>query len=128
MPVSGKSPRASASTRPSGSSAASLSIRNRSRWRASFMSPRTKRTNRRRSPAGKTGSHVLAYADKTGGTEENALFGTPDEICAMLEALQDGGVDYVLLTVSGGNAQLRRFAREIMPVFARSVPAAHVAE
>src|SRR5579862_7339441 len=51
MPVSGKSPRASASTRPSGSSAASLSIRNRSRWRASFMSPRTKRTNRRRSPA-----------------------------------------------------------------------------
>jgi len=89
----------------------------------------TKRTvDVSRSPDGKTGSHVLAYADKTGGTEENALFGTPDEICAMLEALQDGGVDYVLLTVSGGNAQLRRFAREIMPVFARSVPAAHVAE
>src|SRR5579863_9616746 len=51
MPVPSKSPRASASTKPSGSSAASLSIRNRSRWRASFMSPRTKPTKRRRSPA-----------------------------------------------------------------------------
>ena len=30
----------------------------------------------------KGGSHVLAYADKAGGTEENALYGTPDEICA----------------------------------------------
>ena len=37
------------------------------------------------------GSHVLAYADKPGGTEENALYGTPDGICAKLEALQDAG-------------------------------------
>ena len=51
----------------------------------------------RRPTAGSRGSHVLAYADKAGGTEENALFGTPDEICAMLEALRDAGVDYVLL-------------------------------
>jgi alkanesulfonate monooxygenase SsuD/methylene tetrahydromethanopterin reductase-like flavin-dependent oxidoreductase (luciferase family) len=77
-----------------------------------------------RKPDGKGGSHVLAYADKAGGTEENALFGTPDEICAMLEALQRGGVGYVLLTISGGSAQLRRFAGEIMPAFARSAPAA----
>ncbi len=50
----------------------------------------TKRTvDVSRKPDGKAaGSHVLAYADKAGGTEENALFGTPDEICAMLEALQ----------------------------------------
>jgi alkanesulfonate monooxygenase SsuD/methylene tetrahydromethanopterin reductase-like flavin-dependent oxidoreductase (luciferase family) len=78
--------------------------------------------------AGKPGSHVLAYADKAGGTEENALFGTPDEICAMLEALQKAGADYVLLTVSGGVAQLRRFAAEIMPPLARSTPAADAAE
>ena len=43
-----------------------------------------------RQPAGKGGgSHVLAYADKAGGTEENALYGTPDEICAMLAALAE---------------------------------------
>ncbi len=74
------------------------------------------------------GSHVLAYADKAGGTEENALYGTPDEITAMLEDLRRAGVHYVLLVVSGGVAQLRRFAREIMPAFARSAPAADAAE
>jgi len=79
----------------------------------------TKRTvDVSRTPDGKTGSHVLAYADKAGATEENALYGTPDEICAMLEALQSAGVAYVLLTVAGGAEQLRRFAREIMPAFA----------
>jgi alkanesulfonate monooxygenase SsuD/methylene tetrahydromethanopterin reductase-like flavin-dependent oxidoreductase (luciferase family) len=72
------------------------------------------------------GSHVLAYADKAGGTEENALFGTPGEIQAMLKALRAAGAAYVLLTVSGGGATLRRFAREIMPAFA--APAADAAE
>jgi alkanesulfonate monooxygenase SsuD/methylene tetrahydromethanopterin reductase-like flavin-dependent oxidoreductase (luciferase family) len=89
----------------------------------------TKRTvDVSRAPDRKEGSHVLAYADKAGGTEANALFGTPDEISAMLEALQEAGVDYVLLTIAGGTAQLRRFARDIMPAFARSTPAADAAE
>jgi alkanesulfonate monooxygenase SsuD/methylene tetrahydromethanopterin reductase-like flavin-dependent oxidoreductase (luciferase family) len=80
----------------------------------------TKRTiNASRAPDGKTGSHVLAYADRAGATEEHALYGTPDEIAAMLEALQTAGVGYVLLTIAGGQRQLRRFAREIMPAFAR---------
>ncbi|HUI95161.1 MAG TPA: LLM class flavin-dependent oxidoreductase [Xanthobacteraceae bacterium] len=70
------------------------------------------------------GSHVLAYADKAGGTEANALYGTPDQICAALEALRAAGVAYVLLTISGGVEQLRRFARDIMPAFARSAAAA----
>ncbi len=69
---------------------------------------------------GNAGSHVLAYADKQGATEENALFGTPDEIAAMLEALQHAGVEYILLTIAGGRDQLRRFAREIMPAFTRN--------
>ena len=72
-----------------------------------------------RMPDGKTGSHVLAYADKAGATEENALFGTPEEIAGMIDALRDAGVTYVLLTIAGGVDQLRRFAREIMPAFAR---------
>jgi alkanesulfonate monooxygenase SsuD/methylene tetrahydromethanopterin reductase-like flavin-dependent oxidoreductase (luciferase family) len=97
----------------------------------------TKRTvDVSRKPAGKSGSrtgsqpgsHVLAYADKAGGTEENALYGTPDEIAAMLEDLQRAGVHHVLMVVSGGVAQLRRFARDIMPAFAGSAPAAAAAE
>jgi alkanesulfonate monooxygenase SsuD/methylene tetrahydromethanopterin reductase-like flavin-dependent oxidoreductase (luciferase family) len=89
----------------------------------------TKRTvDVSRAPSGKGGSHVLAYADKAGGTEQHALFGTADEIRARLGALRDAGAAYVLLTVAGGVAQLRRFAREIMPVFASSVPAADAAE
>ncbi len=80
-----------------------------------------------RSPDRKGGSHVLAYADKAGGTEENALFGTPDEIAAMLEELQKAGVAHVLLTAAGGVEQVRRFARDIMPGLA-AAPAAAAAE
>jgi alkanesulfonate monooxygenase SsuD/methylene tetrahydromethanopterin reductase-like flavin-dependent oxidoreductase (luciferase family) len=88
----------------------------------------TKRTiNVSRPPDGKTGSHVLAYADKAGATEENALFGTPDEIGRMIEKLRGAGVTYVLLTIAGGIDQLRRFAREIMPAFAQE-PLARAAE
>jgi alkanesulfonate monooxygenase SsuD/methylene tetrahydromethanopterin reductase-like flavin-dependent oxidoreductase (luciferase family) len=76
-----------------------------------------------RKPDGGGGSHVLAYADKKGGTEENALYGTPDEIAAMLEDLQRAGVSYVLLVVPGA-AHLRRFAREVMPAFVGAAPAA----
>ena len=43
-------------------------------------------------------------------------------------ALQKAGVAYVLLTVAGGSAQLRRFAGEIMPTFAGSTPVADAAE
>jgi alkanesulfonate monooxygenase SsuD/methylene tetrahydromethanopterin reductase-like flavin-dependent oxidoreductase (luciferase family) len=71
----------------------------------------------------KPGSHVLAYADKQGGTEENAMYGTPAEIRATLTTLQSGGVGYVLL-VANGIAQLERFAGDIMPDFATAAPAA----
>jgi alkanesulfonate monooxygenase SsuD/methylene tetrahydromethanopterin reductase-like flavin-dependent oxidoreductase (luciferase family) len=70
-----------------------------------------------RSPGRTGGSHVLAYADKVGATEEHALFGTPEEIRSRLAALSDAGVEYVLLTVLGGKEQLRRFAKEVMPAF-----------
>jgi alkanesulfonate monooxygenase SsuD/methylene tetrahydromethanopterin reductase-like flavin-dependent oxidoreductase (luciferase family) len=71
-----------------------------------------------RAPGARAGSHVLAYADTAQGTEANALYGTPDEICRTLEALQAAGVEYVILTLLGGGDQLRRFARDIMPGFA----------
>ena len=50
-------------------------------------------------------------------TEAHALYDTPDEFLDKLEALRQAGVEYVLLTTLGGTAQLRRFAREIMPAF-----------
>jgi len=78
--------------------------------------------------AGAPGSHVLAYADKAGGTEEHALFGTPDRIRTMLEILSQAGVHYVLLTFAGGMTQLQRFAGEIMPAVARYTDAAQAAE
>ncbi|MGB9368596.1 MAG: LLM class flavin-dependent oxidoreductase [Xanthobacteraceae bacterium] len=73
-----------------------------------------------RAPAAKGGAHVLAYADGAGGTETNALYGTADEICGKLHALNKAGAEYALLTISGGREQLRRFAREIMPEFSRA--------
>jgi alkanesulfonate monooxygenase SsuD/methylene tetrahydromethanopterin reductase-like flavin-dependent oxidoreductase (luciferase family) len=72
-----------------------------------------------RTPDGKAGSHVLAYADTAGATEANALYGTPDEIRGMLVALSKAGAKYILLTISG-KEQLRRFAREIMPEFSEA--------
>jgi alkanesulfonate monooxygenase SsuD/methylene tetrahydromethanopterin reductase-like flavin-dependent oxidoreductase (luciferase family) len=84
----------------------------------------TKRTiNVSRDPSAKSGSHVLAYADRAGATEENALYGTPDEIVGMIEALRDAGVAYVLLTIAGGADQRRRFAREVMPAFTHEATA-----
>lgn len=74
------------------------------------------------------GAHVLAYADQAGGTEEHALYGTPEEVCAMLAALREAGVAYVLLTISGGIEQLRRFARDVMPAVARCAAAPAAAE
>jgi len=78
--------------------------------------------------ASKSGSHVLAYADRAGGTEEHALFSTPDQICAMLESLEQAGAHYVLLTFAGGMTQLQRFVREIMPAFSSPAAAPWAAE
>jgi alkanesulfonate monooxygenase SsuD/methylene tetrahydromethanopterin reductase-like flavin-dependent oxidoreductase (luciferase family) len=78
------------------------------------------------SQAGAIGSHLNAYADKAGATEQHAMFGTVDEINTMREALRDNGVGYVLFALAGGVEQLRQFARDIMPGFA--TPRAHAAE
>jgi alkanesulfonate monooxygenase SsuD/methylene tetrahydromethanopterin reductase-like flavin-dependent oxidoreductase (luciferase family) len=75
-----------------------------------------------RAPDSKTGSHVLAYAATPEGTEANALYGTADEICAKLNALEAAGVEYIIMTIPGGKENLRRFAREIMPRFADKQP------
>ena len=60
--------------------------------------------------------------------EISAMYGSPDEVAPRIEALRDAGVGYVLLNGGGsgggarGRASLRRFARDIMPLFAEAVP------
>jgi alkanesulfonate monooxygenase SsuD/methylene tetrahydromethanopterin reductase-like flavin-dependent oxidoreductase (luciferase family) len=60
--------------------------------------------------------------------EINAMYGTPDDISRRLEKLREAGVGYVLINGggSGGGARaresLRRFAREVMPLFAEAPP------
>src|SRR5262252_4469351 len=60
--------------------------------------------------------------------ENSAMYGSPDEIAQRLEALRDVGVGYVLINGGGsgggarGRASLRRFARDIMPLFAEAAP------
>jgi alkanesulfonate monooxygenase SsuD/methylene tetrahydromethanopterin reductase-like flavin-dependent oxidoreductase (luciferase family) len=72
------------------------------------------------SPDGaKNKSSIMAFSDTREASEESALYGTPDEIARKLENLQKAGAGYLLLN-GGGPAEesLRRFAREVMPVFA----------
>jgi alkanesulfonate monooxygenase SsuD/methylene tetrahydromethanopterin reductase-like flavin-dependent oxidoreductase (luciferase family) len=60
--------------------------------------------------------------------EVSAIYGTPNEIAHQLETLRESGVGYVLMNGggSGGGARgrdsLRRFAREVMPLFAEAPP------
>jgi alkanesulfonate monooxygenase SsuD/methylene tetrahydromethanopterin reductase-like flavin-dependent oxidoreductase (luciferase family) len=60
--------------------------------------------------------------------EVSAIYGTPDEIVERLETLRESGVGYVLLNGGGsgggarGRESLRRFAREVMPLFAEAPP------
>src|ERR1700759_3140165 len=69
-----------------------------------------------------------ATGDPRTVNEVSAVYGTPDEIAERLETLRESGVGYVLINGggSGGGAQgresLRRFAREVMPLFADAPP------
>jgi alkanesulfonate monooxygenase SsuD/methylene tetrahydromethanopterin reductase-like flavin-dependent oxidoreductase (luciferase family) len=71
-------------------------------------------------PDGQGRARDLSAAD----AEAGALYGTPDEIAAKLEALREVGAQYVLLNSQGGLPTLRRFARELMPAFAGAPVAA----
>jgi alkanesulfonate monooxygenase SsuD/methylene tetrahydromethanopterin reductase-like flavin-dependent oxidoreductase (luciferase family) len=60
--------------------------------------------------------------------EISAMYGTPDEISRRLEKLREAGVGYVLINGGGsgggarGRESLRRFAREVIPLFAEAPP------
>ena len=57
------------------------------------------------------------FRDTREAAEAGTLYGTPEEVAAKLQALQDVGVEYVLLNSPGGLPSLRRFAQELMPQF-----------
>jgi alkanesulfonate monooxygenase SsuD/methylene tetrahydromethanopterin reductase-like flavin-dependent oxidoreductase (luciferase family) len=65
-----------------------------------------------------------ATGDPRTVNEISAIYGTPDEIARRLDKLRESGVGYVLMNGGGsgggarGRESLRRFAREVMPLFA----------
>jgi alkanesulfonate monooxygenase SsuD/methylene tetrahydromethanopterin reductase-like flavin-dependent oxidoreductase (luciferase family) len=64
------------------------------------------------------GSHILSYAKSGTPDVSSALIGTIEEIHDKLVALNEAGVEYVILSVLGGSRHtLRRFANEIIPDF-----------
>jgi alkanesulfonate monooxygenase SsuD/methylene tetrahydromethanopterin reductase-like flavin-dependent oxidoreductase (luciferase family) len=68
-------------------------------------------------PDGQNTASMMSYADTLEAAEAGALYGTPDEVAAKLQALREAGAEYVLLNSAGGLASLRRFAHEIQPAF-----------
>jgi alkanesulfonate monooxygenase SsuD/methylene tetrahydromethanopterin reductase-like flavin-dependent oxidoreductase (luciferase family) len=69
-----------------------------------------------------------ATGDPRTVNEASAMYGNPDKIAQRLESLREAGVGYVLINGGGsgggarGRESLRRFAREVMPVFAEASP------
>ncbi len=60
----------------------------------------------------------LSFSDTLDAAGDSAMFGTPNEIAAKLEALRAGGIEYILLNgPAGSRDNLRSFARDIMPAF-----------
>jgi alkanesulfonate monooxygenase SsuD/methylene tetrahydromethanopterin reductase-like flavin-dependent oxidoreductase (luciferase family) len=74
-----------------------------------------------------------ATGDPDTVNRNSAMYGSPDDIAEKLDELRRVGVGYVLVNGGGsgggerGRASLRRFAREVMPLFAAE-PAARAAE
>ena len=60
--------------------------------------------------------------------DETAIFGTPDQIARKIEALRQGGVEYVIVNFGGSRENIRRFAREVMPAFAEAPRLAEAAK
>ena len=68
-----------------------------------------------RAPDRAGGSHILAYAHAEEQQRDSPPIGSHDEILPKLQKLSAAGVEYVMLNAAGSSANLRRFAREVMP-------------
>jgi alkanesulfonate monooxygenase SsuD/methylene tetrahydromethanopterin reductase-like flavin-dependent oxidoreductase (luciferase family) len=86
-------------------------------------------TSLAQTPDGKNKSSMMTFAETREASEENALYGTPDEIAEKIQHLRRNGVEHILLNGPAGSREhLRRFAREVMPAFAGLPPVAVAAE
>ncbi len=82
---------------------------------------------------------VLGGPDRATGDPDtvnrnSAMYGSPDEIAEKLVELRSVGVGYVLINGGGsgggarGRTSLRRFAAEVMPLFADAAPAREIGQ
>src|ERR1700726_4917677 len=72
-----------------------------------------------RRPDDETRARFKSYEEEARyESAESALFGTPDEIMRKLDALRQGGGEYVIINFGGSRENIRRFARDLMPAFA----------
>ena len=70
-------------------------------------------------------SSMLSFDYTLDAAAESAMYGTPDEIARKLDTLQAAGVAHLLLNGPAGSvANLRRFAHEVMPAYAKERVAA----
>jgi alkanesulfonate monooxygenase SsuD/methylene tetrahydromethanopterin reductase-like flavin-dependent oxidoreductase (luciferase family) len=69
-------------------------------------------------PDGANQSHITAYTGNHGATEASAMYGTPEQIAAELDALCAVGVKRLLLHCADpAGDTMRRFAADVMPAF-----------
>ena len=68
--------------------------------------------------AARAGSHVLSYAATPQAHRSERALRHAGRDLPRARSRCKAGVEYVLLTMLGGQEQLRRFAREVMPAFA----------
>ena len=74
-------------------------------------------------PGEKNPSSLLSFDQTLDAAGESAMYGTPDEIAAKIEALRAAGISHLLLNgPTGSRENLRAFARDVMPAFVASVP------
>jgi alkanesulfonate monooxygenase SsuD/methylene tetrahydromethanopterin reductase-like flavin-dependent oxidoreductase (luciferase family) len=75
-----------------------------------------------------------ASGDPVAVNVNSAMYGNPDEIARRLEDLRQSGVGYVLINGGGsgggarGRASMRRFAKEVLPLFGDAPPVLKAAE
>jgi alkanesulfonate monooxygenase SsuD/methylene tetrahydromethanopterin reductase-like flavin-dependent oxidoreductase (luciferase family) len=65
-------------------------------------------------------AHQTNFQDTREAAAAGTIYGSIDHVSREFQALQDIGVEYVLLNAPGGIATLRRFAKDVMPAFAGS--------
>jgi len=65
-------------------------------------------------------AHQSNFQDTREAAAAGTIYGSTGHVSKEIQALQEIGVEYVLLNAPGGIATLRRFAKDVMPAFTGS--------